>query len=182
MRLLSLSLALVLLGSGVTDGLASDRPGQGAVRASGDVLLLLIPTAGFGTAFFKHDRRGQIQLLESLAVTTVVTVGLKLAIDKTRPNGEGSDSFPSGHTSATFSAATFLQKRYGARYGIPAYAAATFVGFSRLYADKHFFEDVAAGAAIGFAASYFLTTSFDNVTVAPMSGLRQFGLQAVVRF
>ncbi len=182
MRLLSLSLAFILLCGSAADDLASDRPGQSAVKTAGDVLLLLLPAAGFGIGQLKHDRRGQIQLFESLALTTIVTVGLKHAIDKTRPDGSDNDSFPSGHTSATFSAATFLQKRYGTRYGIPAYAAATFVGFSRLYADKHFFEDVAAGAALGFAASYFLTTSFDKVTVAPMSGRRQFGLQAVVQF
>ena len=45
-----------------------------------------------------------------------------------------------------------IQKRYGWHYGVPAYMAATYVGWSRIDNDEHYWEDVIAGAviAVGF--------------------------------
>ena len=88
---------------------------------------------------------------------TVLTLGLKEVVKKERPNGENLNSFPSGHTSVTFQSAAFMQKRYGWKYGIPAYAIAAYTGFSRVYVDKHFVEDVAVGAVIGIVSSYIFT-------------------------
>ena len=91
------------------------------------------------------------------------------AIDKTRPDGDCCDSFPSGHASFTFMGASFLQRRYGWKYGLPAYAAATFVAYSRVEADRHFVEDVVAGAAIGFLSSYYFTTRYPGVSIIPVA-------------
>jgi membrane-associated phospholipid phosphatase len=136
---------------------------------AGDVLFVLLPVTGFASAYVKHDREGQIQFAKAIATNAVITLGLKAAIDKQRPNGECCDSFPSGHTSFAFMGATFMQRRYGPRFGIPAYAAATYVAYSRVESDKHFVEDVAAGAAIGFLSSYFFTTRYPDVVIAPVA-------------
>ncbi len=48
-----------------------------------------------------------------------------------------------------------MRKRYGWDYGIPAYAAASFVGYSRVESGKHYAHDVVAGAAIGIIAVIF---------------------------
>jgi membrane-associated phospholipid phosphatase len=65
--------------------------------------------------------------------------------------GESRDrlSFPSGHTSAAFCAATLIERNSGPAAGALAYLAATATGFSRVEAGKHFPSDVLAGAAIG---------------------------------
>ena len=42
----------------------------------------------------------------------------KYSLDERRPNG-GKESFPSGHTSISFSAAEFMRKGYGWEYGVP---------------------------------------------------------------
>lgn len=57
-----------------------------------------------------------------------------------------------------FSGASFLQKRYGWEYGLPAYAAAGFVGWSRVNSDEHDTADVVAGATISILSTYFFTT------------------------
>ena len=49
-------------------------------------------------------------------------------------------------------AATFIQQRYGWQYGLPAYVAASYVGYTRVASDQHYLEDVLAGAAIGALA------------------------------
>jgi len=65
--------------------------------------------------------------------------------------------------------ATFIHQRYGREYGVPAYVAATYVAYSRVQADKHFVEDVVAGAAIGIFSSLYLTTSYKGFEVTPVA-------------
>jgi membrane-associated phospholipid phosphatase len=91
---------------------------------------------------------------------------LKGVVDKNRPDGSGDDAFPSGHASTAFQSAAFLHRRYGMRTAWPAYALATFVGWSRIDADKHDSSDVLAGAAIGIASSVWLTERYNIATTA----------------
>lgn len=149
--------------------------GLGRAQAStnediGDAIYVLLPVTGILTATFRGDRQGQFQFLKSIATNTVLTVGLKSAIEKRRPNGDCCNSFPSGHTSYTFMSATFLNKRYGRKFGIPAYAAASFVAYSRVFADKHFIEDVIAGAAIGYFSATLFTSEYRGLEVYPVAG------------
>lgn len=58
-------------------------------------------------------------------------------------------SFPSGHTSASFAAATAIYA-YHKKWGIVAYAFAGCMGFSRLYLGVHFPSDVLVGGLLGF--------------------------------
>lgn len=44
--------------------------------------------------------------------------------------------------------------------------AATYVGYSRVASDNHYTHDVVAGAAVGIASSYFLTTPYRGWQVA----------------
>ena len=69
-----------------------------------------------------------------------------------------------------FSGATFLQKRYGWSYGLPAYALATFVGYSRVAADRHHWWDCAAGAAIGWGITALVTERYSRVDVTASAG------------
>ena len=84
-----------------------------------------------------------------LVVTSLDTLAdeFDLAVEEDRPNGE-EGSFPSAHTAITFAGAEFIRKEYGWAWGAPAYAAASFVGWSRVETDDHWWHDVAAGAAI----------------------------------
>lgn len=61
-------------------------------------------------------------------------------------------SFPSGHTTAAFSAATVYAMEYKNRPWIPilSYSAATLIGLSRITENKHWFTDVWIGAALGY--------------------------------
>jgi membrane-associated phospholipid phosphatase len=68
-------------------------------------------------------------------------------------NGKRSNSsFPSGHTTAAFAAATVFAVEYRNKPVIPiiAYSIATLVGVSRVTENKHWATDVLAGAALGY--------------------------------
>ncbi len=135
------------------------------ISSAGDALQLVLPATAGGLTLGFRDWQGTLQLAESSALTLGVTYGLKYSVHETRPNG-GSQSFPSGHTSISFSAAEFMRKRYGWEYGVPAYAAASFVAYSRVEAGEHHPHDVVAGAAIGIMSSYLFTRPYKGWHVA----------------
>ena len=137
-------------------------PSAGAdepVHGVGDVLQWLIPATGFAATYVHDDAEGRWQFLPSMAVSLGITSGLKEIVHEQRPNG-GQHSFPSGHTSSAFQGAAFLQRRYGWKWGIPAYAATTYTGWSRVELKAHYPRDVFAGAAIGILSSYAFTTPY----------------------
>lgn len=61
-------------------------------------------------------------------------------------------SFPSGHTTVAFAAATVFAMEYKDKPLVPilSYTAATLIGLSRITENKHWLTDIVAGAAIGF--------------------------------
>lgn len=97
---------------------------------------------------------GRAVLAEAVVVlvpVNLVVEVLKRATDRTRPDGTHARSnaaFPSSHTANAFAVAFLLARRWR-RSAVPVFAFAAWVGFSRLYLDRHWLTDVAAGAAIG---------------------------------
>jgi membrane-associated phospholipid phosphatase len=63
-------------------------------------------------------------------------------------------SFPSGHTTVAFAAATVFALEYKDHLVVPivAYGAASLIGLSRITENKHWSTDVLVGAALGFLA------------------------------
>jgi membrane-associated phospholipid phosphatase len=154
---------------------SSQAASKDKIEKSGDIVQLLIPAIAYGTTFYLDDSEGRGQFYKSFLTNLGVTYGLKYAIDKKRPDG-GSHSFPSGHTSAAFPGAAFIHQRYGWKYAIPAYLGAAFVGYSRVESDNHYPEDVLAGAAIGAISSFYFTTPYKGITIAPVADRGYYGL------
>lgn len=98
------------------------------------------------------------------------TQALKFAVRRVRPD-DTPFSFPSGHTSTTFATATVLQRHFGWKVGVPAYALASYVGASRIQAKRHYLSDVAFGAALGIVAGRTVTIGRGDgrFAVAPMA-------------
>ena len=90
-------------------------------------------------------------LVDAQIVNGVLTQGIKVAANRTRPNGSH-HSFPSGHTSATFATAAVIQQHYGWRVAAPFYALGGYVSVSRMVDHQHFASDVIFGAALGIVS------------------------------
>lgn len=147
------------------------------IEQAGDILQLVIPATAYGMTFGFDDQEGRTNFYKSFFTTLGITYVLKFTVDKERPNGNFQSSFPSGHTSAAFSGASFIQRRYGWNYGIPAYITASFVGWSRVESDNHYPEDVLAGAAIGIISTYYFTKPYNKgLHLVPISGRGMYGL------
>ncbi|SDJ32319.1 PAP2 superfamily protein [Ferrimonas sediminum] len=163
--------------------LLSSQAHASFTETSSDVLELALPAAAASIAYFaEDDTDGLWQLGYSLGATTLTTYGLKALVNKERPNGEDNDAFPSGHAAITFSAAGFLQRRYGWHYGLPAYLLASYTGYARVQTDNHEVVDVLAGAAIGMAFNYFLVSPHPSVAISPYYDGDTAGLVGQVRF
>lgn len=86
----------------------------------------------------------------------------------TRPDSSNKLSFPSGHTAQAFVSAEFLRQEYkhlSPWYGVAGYAVAAGTGFLRMYNNKHWFNDVIAGAGVGILSvrlSYWLYPKLKN--------------------
>ena len=120
----------------------------------GDNLQIALPVSAFASTFIWRDnQKAQSQFIKTMVTSFILTHGLKILINKERPNG-GDYSFPSGHTSAAFTGAAFIERRYGCKVGVPAYLLASFVGWSRVNANKHDYWDVLGGIIIGYGSAY----------------------------
>ena len=87
-------------------------------------------------------------LIEAQIVAGAATLALKSMVRRTRPDGEPR-SFPSGHASGTFAAATVIQRHFGWRGAIPAYTAAVLISGARMQANSHYPTDLILGGAVG---------------------------------
>ncbi len=159
---------------------------QKAVKTSTDVLLIAAPVATLTGVLIAKDWTGLKQGAFSAVTALGVTYALKYSIHKRRPDGSDCHSFPSGHTAALFTDAAFVQRRYGWKLGIPAYAIAAYVGWGRTFAKKHDWWDVLAGAAIGAGSAYIYTRTYNNkrtrLDIAPVADGDNMGLYVRLQF
>lgn len=145
---------------------------QKRVSISTDVFAVLLPATALTLTLCEKDWKGLLQGVETAAVTAGVTLILKYSVKEWRPDHSNQHSFPSGHSSVSFAASTYLMRRYGWKWGVPAYVVSTYVGWGRCFAKKHYWYDVLAGAAIGTGSALIFTRPFAkqyNLQIMPVS-------------
>jgi membrane-associated phospholipid phosphatase len=109
-------------------------------------------------------------LVSANIVAQTLTGAVKMSVRRGRPDGT-EFSFPSGHTSVTFASATVLQRHFGWKAGVPAYAVASYVAASRIHDKRHFLSDVAFGAVVGIVSGWTVTMGHGDaqVTMTPVA-------------
>jgi len=120
-------------------------------------------------AWWRDKGRGLAVGLGAIACTGAATTMLKYATGRTRPNGDSTESFPSGHTSfvavTTGLASDNLRDidlsdgvRRGLVLGLDSLTIST--AWSRVEAGAHFPADTLAGMALGYFFSAFADDAF----------------------
>jgi len=128
----------------------------------------------------KDDYKRLFLFYKTLTYTHVLTEAAKNLVDRQRPDNSDSRSFFSGHTAVTFAAANFIYREVNdyintlpnysenkLEYtGLKAasfavlYGWAGYVGYSRMYDNKHYLSDVLLGAAAGFIISNLIYNDY----------------------
>jgi len=157
--------------------------GDSSRNTQADVLAIGLPIAAYTLTGLKRDKQGAWQATKSLGLTVAGTLALNALIDKDTPTGDDDDAFPSGHSAIAFSSAAFMQRRYGWRTGLPAYAVASYVGWLRVKTDEHDWTDVLGGAALGITSSILFTNRWsDKVALTPWIDPHGAGLVVSARW
>ena len=110
----------------------------------------------FGVKGKNNMRDRSVIFVTSYVIMASTVLGLKSISHVERPDGSSNNSFPSGHTATAFAGAEFLWQEYKDKsiwYGISGYAVATGTGLFRIYNNRHWLTDVAAGAGIGILST-----------------------------
>lgn len=181
-------LTLILLACALISAQAQQIPlshNQKIVKTSTDAILVALPVATLAGVLITKDWEGLKQGVFAGATTAATTYLLKAVVHEQRPDRSTWDSFPSGHAAATFATAGFLQRRYGWKFGVPAYVLSTYVAWGRCFARRHNVWDVIAGAAIGTASAYLFTTPWartHSLALAPVATDTHLGLTAQITF
>ena len=81
------------------------------------------------------------------------TQGVKHLVGEERPDTRAHTSFPSGHTATAFMGAELVRLSYGNWVGLGAYTVAAGIGFLRMYNERHWLNDVIAGAGFGILSA-----------------------------
>jgi membrane-associated phospholipid phosphatase len=150
---------LIALDNSIKNEIREDRP---FFRTRIDDYLQYAPALavyGLNTMGIKGKNnfrdRTMIYLLSN-AMMGVTVYSLKKITRIQRPDGFGTNAFPSGHTATAFVAAEFLRQEYkdvSPWYGIGGYLAATATGVLRMYNNKHWFRDILPGAGFGILST-----------------------------
>jgi membrane-associated phospholipid phosphatase len=93
-------------------------------------------------------------------------------------NKIGTTSFPSGHTTVAFAAATVFAMEYRDKPIIPiiAYSAASLIGVSRITENRHWATDVLVGAALGFLSGKQVVNNYHRYARLQAAGQKKNSL------
>jgi undecaprenyl-diphosphatase len=151
-----------------------------SVSNSAEPLAVAVPISMFAASLINKDKQlsaNAYKILGSLVITAVLTEGIKRTINRDRPFvtyplvvfpntiKETGKSMPSGHTAFSFTAATSLFTAYPKWYvGLPLYAWASSVSYSRLYLGQHYPSDVLMGAVVGTGSALASNWLYQKLT------------------
>jgi len=95
--------------------------------------------------------------------------------DRSLPDCDEFNSFPSGHTTTAFAIATVFAKRYSDKpvIGITAYSLATLVGISRMTENRHWGSDVLAGGILGYLCGSAVVKNYERNLLRNLSSTRK---------
>ncbi len=147
----------------IQDSVSTRRP-LGSSSKYGDLMGQVVPNAIYAGSMWAYSYFEKSALAEEQALVMVkatlysgiFTDVFKAIAREERPDSSNNQSFPSGHSTSAFAFASVVHAEHGWAWAVPAYALASFVGYSRINDNKHYFHDVVAGAVVGTSYGFGL--------------------------
>jgi hypothetical protein len=168
-----------------------ERP-LGKYSKFGDLMGHLVPNGlyilGMGLDGYFRDQeqyKKSLLMLKATAYASSLTTLLKYSVREKRPNGNGRNSFPSGHSTTAFAFASVIGSVHGVWWGMGAYSLAGLVAYSRMNDNAHYLHDILAGATIGLGYGLGLSALFKE-NASPVSfyilPVEKEGLQMIATY
>lgn len=157
-----------------------------AIGSAGTDVAIAMPfVAGGISLLHDQDWDGVFELGVSSGLTVGTALILKQIVREQRPDHSDFQSFPSDTAALAYASADYLWARYNWEYGVPAYAAAMFVGYSRVRVKQHHWYDVAASSALAFGVNYAIVTRYranDRYSLSANSDGNSIGMRFNMNF
>ena len=158
-------------------------------------LYSLAALGGYGFIFNNKKMQTATLLATQAYITSaIIETGIKYITGRQRPSYTASNveaepifhgpkfignkkidaSFPSGHTTVAFAAATVFAKEYKNIQWVPiaAYSAATLVGLSRIVGNDHWATDIIVGATLGYLCGKGVVNNYHRYAIIK-SGMKK---------
>lgn len=151
-------------GKNLRENLRNTFSQKGLNKTSIDNYILYAPAAltlGLGLCGVKGQHAFKdraIIMMMSYATMAIVVNAAKYTFKEKRPDSSSRNSFPSGHTATAFVGAEMLYQEYRTTHpwiGYTAYGLSAAVAYLRMHNDRHWANDVLAGAAVGMLSTKF---------------------------
>jgi membrane-associated phospholipid phosphatase len=123
----------------------------------------------YGWGLYSHNdeaRHAVLTGVEGIGLSSLLTVGMKYAFGRKRPNAgdgpkaffQGGQSFVSGDTTPTFAAAATISEAFDYHWwaAVPAYSLAVMTGVGRMGKDAHWASDILGSALVGAGTTELL--------------------------
>lgn len=129
-----------------------DRKASAFASGSGNILYLAV---GVGLPLLTDGRDGKnhsLRALDAVGTSVLLAEGIKALTREKRPDANTHDSFPSGHVTAAFAVAA-VESEFHPKQALLWYAGAGLISYSRLRLNRHYPQDVIAGALLGYGTA-----------------------------
>jgi hypothetical protein len=132
----------VVITKSTTDKIADFASGPGTLAFVGSSVAVPLFNGD------NYNTQRSLRAADAVITSVLITEGLKRLVREKRPDSDERDSFPSGHATAAFAAATMLSQ-YQPKQKLLWYGSASLIAWSRVKKKRHYWHDVVAGAAVG---------------------------------
>lgn len=156
----------LLLGLGVAC-LAAPSASAFDYETSGKAVAYAMPATAAAVAIYKKDWDGLVKLTVVTGLTYGTAYGLKQLVKSCRPymkpcthGGPGWDSFPSTTSAIASASSSFLWRRYGWEWGVPAFVISKYPSYALQKSRKNKLWDGVATMAISWSYNFLLVDKY----------------------
>ena len=166
----------IFMGFGPTSSFAdSGHKAAEFLSHSGNIIYLAL---GVGLPLLRDGDNGKdnaARAADALGTSVLITEALKNIVREKRPDSNERDSFPSGHSTAAFAVAA-MESSFHPKEAPLWYLGATAIAGSRLALHRHYWQDVIAGAAIGYGTARWEISQPHGLILTPLIGRDMMGI------
>jgi len=147
----------------------ADSPARKASNFASDSGNIIYLAAAVGLPLLSdgdHAKNHALRAADAIGTSVILSEGLKNLFHEKRPDSSAHDSFPSGHATAAFAAAT-VESDLHPHEAPYWFLGATLISYSRVRLHRHYERDVIAGALLGYGTARLELSAPRGLVLSP---------------